>query len=181
MVAGGGILPETAVPDGATIPPMAAEPAPLLHTRVAGPGDLETLVALACRLSREAERIPAVSASFVAATTLSTRAALASPDQRIWLTESVGARPEPLATLRAELRRDPEGAPQCGFLCDVFVDERWRGRGLGAALLERAFEFLRERGATEVRLETQLGHAAAESFWESRGFHPFRTVWRRPL
>lgn len=155
--------------------------APLLMTRIATAADLEALVSLSCRLSCEAEGIPAVSASFITAATSSIRAALESPECKIWLVESVAGKPEPVATLRAELRTSPGAPAPIGFLCDVYVHPPWRRKGIGRRLIENAREFFTRHDVQEIRLETQLGHEAAERYWAAAGFHPFRTVWRRAL
>jgi GNAT superfamily N-acetyltransferase len=42
--------------------------------------------------------------------------------------------------------------PDCGTVADLGVRRPWRGRGLGLALLGRAFDEFRERGLTRARL-----------------------------
>ena len=155
----------------------AAASEPPHAPRLAGAGDLAALIALSGRLVREAEGV-APSPLFLQRTEQLTRASLDNPDHRIFLIE-VGAPPAVVATLRAEIRRAGAGAPPLGFITEVFVEPAFRRRGLTRSLLARAEGFLRENAIAEVRLETQLGHAAAEAFWRRQGFQPFRTVWRR--
>ncbi|WP_207260896.1 GNAT family N-acetyltransferase [Desulfovibrio sp. Huiquan2017] len=50
------------------------------------------------------------------------------------------------------------------------VDESCRGRGVGAALLERAVAFCRERGFASVHLWTFAGLDAARRLYERCGF-----------
>jgi len=150
----------------------------MLHApRLAQPGDLAALVALSGRLVREAEGV-APSPLFLQRTQALTASALSHPGNRIYLVEA-GEPPAAVATLRVEIRLPGAGAPGLGFITEVFVDPPYRRRGLARAMLARAEGFLREQGIVEVRLETQLGHAAAEAYWRRQGFQPFRTVWRR--
>lgn len=53
------------------------------------------------------------------------------------------------------------------------VDERWRGQGLGRALLQAALHWtLRERGAPQVDLTVQVTRAVALGLYLSSGFRP---------
>ena len=157
---------------------MAALAQDSLHPpRLAKSGDVAALVALSGRLVREAEGV-APSPLFLQRTQELTLSALHHPDCRIFLVEA-GLPPVPVATLRVEIRRPLAGAPGLGFITEVFVEPPFRRHGLIRSLMARAEGFLREQGIDEVRLETQIGHAAAEAFWCRQGFQPFRTVWRR--
>ena len=140
---------------------------------------LAALVTLSGRLVREAEGV-APSPLFLQRTQDLTIDALRDPDCRIFLVEA-GAPPVAIATLRVEIRRSGESAPALGFITEVFVEPSYRRRGLTRSLLARAEGFLREQEIAEVRLETQLGHAAAETFWRKQGFQAFRAVWRRGI
>ena len=57
-----------------------------------------------------------------------------------------------------------------GEIANLAVDERARGRGLGAILLEAALEEARRQGAEEVFLEVRSSNARARQLYESRGF-----------
>ena len=152
----------------------------LLHPpRLAGPDDVAALVALSGLLVREAEGV-APSPLFLQRTRDLTIEALQDRDSRIYLIEA-GAPPVAIATLRVEIRRSGGGAPAMGFITEVFVEPPYRRRGLTRSLLARAEGFLREQEVVELRLETQLGHAAAETYWRRQGFQPFRAVWRRGI
>ncbi|MFG1942200.1 GNAT family N-acetyltransferase [Nonomuraea sp. NPDC048826] len=59
---------------------------------------------------------------------------------------------------------------------DVVVDEAARGRGVGAALTERALELSREAGARTVDLTSRPERAAANRLYERAGFHRRDTV-----
>lgn len=156
---------------------LAADPELLHPPRLAQAGDVAALVALSGCLVREAEGV-APSPLFLQRTQELTRSALHHPDCRIFLVEA-GTPPAIVATLRVEIRRPLEGAPGLGFITEVFVESAYRRRGLTRSLMAHAEGFLRENDIAEVRLETQLGHAAAEAYWRRQGFQPFRAVWRR--
>ncbi len=53
---------------------------------------------------------------------------------------------------------------------DVVVDEAARGRGVGAALNERALEIARERGARTVDLTSRPSREAANRLYQRLGF-----------
>ena len=59
---------------------------------------------------------------------------------------------------------------EAGFIHDIAVDERGRRGGLARALLDRAFEWLRERGQPRVVLWTADRNAAAQRLFEALGF-----------
>ena len=64
------------------------------------------------------------------------------------------------------------GAAICwtsGFVKNIVVHERWRGRGLGAALLADALARLAARGARRVELKVHATNAAAIRLY-SAGF-----------
>lgn len=54
-----------------------------------------------------------------------------------------------------------------GWLQTVVVDPAYRGRGLGAAIVEYALAWLRDRDVRQVTLQTT---PAAQSLYRSRGF-----------
>lgn len=61
-----------------------------------------------------------------------------------------------------------------GHLGRMAVLKAWRGRGVGAALLERLVRAARERGDREVLLSAQV-HALG--FYRARGFTAFGEVY----
>ena len=62
-----------------------------------------------------------------------------------------------------------------GHVGRMAVLKSWRGRGVGAALLERLVKAARERGDREVLLSAQL-HALG--FYRAHGFSPYGEVYQ---
>jgi GNAT superfamily N-acetyltransferase len=61
------------------------------------------------------------------------------------------------------------------WICDVFVDEAWRGRGIGSWLMrECVTELLERRGIQRLLLATRDAHAV----YAQAGFAPLEGVWR---
>ena len=71
--------------------------------------------------------------------------------------------------------------PIVGFLCLSFpadeghinnmaVDPRWRRRGVGRALMDRALAFAAARGARVVHLEVRASNVAAQTIYRGFGF-----------
>ena len=58
----------------------------------------------------------------------------------------------------------------CGFIHDVAVDEQARRHGIGAALVEAAMKWLKERGAPRVVLGTAEQNVAAQRLFSRLGF-----------
>jgi putative acetyltransferase len=54
----------------------------------------------------------------------------------------------------------------------MFVDEAWRGRGVGRALMEMVVAAARERGYATLRLGTLDDMKVAQQLYESLGFRP---------
>ena len=54
----------------------------------------------------------------------------------------------------------------------MFVDEAWRGRGVGRALMETLVAGARERGYATLRLGTLEDMKAAQRLYASLGFRP---------
>jgi len=50
------------------------------------------------------------------------------------------------------------------------VEEKYRGRGVGSALLSKAVEVARERGITTVYLKVKKSNVNAIKFYEKHGF-----------
>ncbi len=70
-----------------------------------------------------------------------------------------------------------------GDIANVAVAEEWRGRGVGAALLDAALARARARGVGALHLEVRASNAVARALYASRGFVEVgrrRGYYRRP-
>jgi mycothiol synthase len=70
-----------------------------------------------------------------------------------------------------------------GEIYVVGVDDAYAGRGLGRALMHRAFDRLRERGVTTAALYVDADNVGAVHLYRSLGFadHTVDVQYRRPL
>ena len=59
---------------------------------------------------------------------------------------------------------------ECGFIHDVVVDDRGRRTGTATALIEKAIEWLHERGVPRVMLWTAEKNAGAQQLFAKLGF-----------
>lgn len=57
-----------------------------------------------------------------------------------------------------------------GELANIAIEERFRGGGLGGALLDHVLERARVRGVRTLFLEVRVGNRAAAELYSSRGF-----------
>jgi GNAT superfamily N-acetyltransferase len=64
------------------------------------------------------------------------------------------------------------GRAGAGHVWMLFVRRPWWGTGLAVRLLDAAVEDGRERGWTELRLQTPSEHARARRFYEREGWTP---------
>ena len=53
---------------------------------------------------------------------------------------------------------------------ELIVDQKYRGRGIGGALLDRLTELARERGCLAMELDSAFHRTEAHSFYERLGF-----------
>ena len=79
-----------------------------------------------------------------------------------------GSGPDGLAVLR--FRPSFWSGELDAYLEELYVTPERRGQGLGRALMERAMEFARERGATRMDLGTSTDDTAARALYEKLGF-----------
>lgn len=64
----------------------------------------------------------------------------------------------------------PNHGKRLGHIKDLAVGPEFRGRGIGATLLERALDVLRERRAGSVKLEVRASNERALSLYRGFGF-----------
>lgn len=106
------------------------------------------------------------------------------------------------ATFRTLLRRpgaelwvaelDPDGVigyyvlwciQDQGEVANIAVEERFRGRGIGAMLLDHSLEVAARRGVESVYLEVRVSNEQARALYDSRGFEQIgvrRNYYERP-
>jgi GNAT superfamily N-acetyltransferase len=71
--------------------------------------------------------------------------------------------------------------PRYGRLTGLVVDDRWRGRGLGRALMDHIEWWLREQGASSVTLTSGNHRVAAHRFYEAIGYDATGVRFGKPL
>jgi len=59
-----------------------------------------------------------------------------------------------------------------GHIISLDVDETFRRRGVGSALMAATEERMASRGVRQIELETAVDNAPAISFWQRHGFEP---------
>lgn len=64
---------------------------------------------------------------------------------------------------------------------DLVVDAAFQGRGIGRLLTERAHQWARDLGASEVELVVWEFNAPARAFYERQGYQTVRRVMRARL
>ncbi|MCB1739959.1 MAG: GNAT family acetyltransferase [Gammaproteobacteria bacterium] len=57
-----------------------------------------------------------------------------------------------------------------GWLHHLAVDPRWRGQGIGRALVERALNGLRRHGCDKLNLQVRADNHGVVAFYQSLGF-----------
>lgn len=77
---------------------------------------------------------------------------------------------EPAGFIVHRLRRRLNHATFEGWISDLFVRERFRGRGIGRALLAAAIAEWRLRGSHKLELEVAYDRTAARALYERAGF-----------
>lgn len=96
-----------------------------------------------------------------------------SPDAEIFVAEEEGRTTGFCVTEIAE-----DGAAPFGVICDVLVDGCFRGRGTGTRLLDEAVGWLRNRGISDIYLESGKDNAKAHEFFCRRGFVHVSDIFR---
>jgi ribosomal protein S18 acetylase RimI-like enzyme len=66
-------------------------------------------------------------------------------------------------------------------ICDLYVEERWRMRGVGRLLLTAIEEQMRQRGGVSLRATAKALNAAAVSCLSDFGYGPMKIVLSKTL
>lgn len=137
-------------------------------------------IAIAERLADEEVRFharapiwdPYLGADAAAATRRDLGALIEREDSTVLLA-SVKGREVGLTTVATSAHGGPLVGPDDAITVGetaVFADAR--GRGVGAALVERAFEWARDRGFQHATLHYSTTNATSRAFWTGLGFAP---------
>jgi len=73
------------------------------------------------------------------------------------------------------------GEPPVGRIEALWVARAYRRRGWGSALFARLADWLRQQGATSLKVEAPALNTAAKAFWLAQGFSPTQEVLTREL
>ena len=74
-----------------------------------------------------------------------------------------------------------DGPREFGFISDVFVDEQFRGCGIGKALLSHAENHARENGASAMVIGVLASNNQAKSLYLAMGFKEFAIKLEKKL
>lgn len=80
-----------------------------------------------------------------------------------------------------EPRNWKELREEAGFVHDVLVIDEHRGAGVAEALMQEAFDWMRERGVPRVLLWTASPNTRARALFERLGFRPTMTEMTKEL
>lgn len=100
-------------------------------------------------------------------------------ENRIWLARGQDGRIAGYAHVK--LGAEPPGLPVDGRSSEIvrlYADQRWHGRGLGAALMRACIETGREHGDDRLWLGVWEHNARAIAFYEKHGF---RVIGEQPF
>lgn len=70
----------------------------------------------------------------------------------------------------AEERANPVLGLAYGMLDNAYVEERWRGRGIGRLLVERVEDWCRQRGLPRLDLTVRTVNVDGIAAWRAMGF-----------
>ena len=68
-----------------------------------------------------------------------------------------------------------------GYVSDVFVSHRWRGKDIAQQLLGAIENHLKNQGASRLRIHSLARNAAALAAYRGFGFTPMEVVLEKPI
>ena len=68
-----------------------------------------------------------------------------------------------------------------GYVCDLVVDEEWRGKGIGRLLLAEAERCTREKGLKRLVIGVMAGNVGAERLYAELGFSVYAKAMMKAL
>jgi ribosomal protein S18 acetylase RimI-like enzyme len=66
-------------------------------------------------------------------------------------------------------------------LTELFVERAYRHQGIGRALIERAEQLARARGATDMIIMTSVSNSAAQALYRSAGYDTYAVALNRKV
>lgn len=107
---------------------------------------------------------------------------LASDRSALFVAEVQGLEDRIIGCVQVEIREAPAGPifvpGRSGWIDDLVVRQGWRKRGVGRALLERAHDWLQDRGVEEARLAVWEFNDAARASYSALGYSTAsRMLW----
>ena len=74
-----------------------------------------------------------------------------------------------------------DGDMEFGLVADLLVRERYRGKGIGAQLMQAAENFARTGGVEWLRVSVMAGNRGARKLYESLGFGEIYVELEKPI
>jgi ribosomal protein S18 acetylase RimI-like enzyme len=68
-----------------------------------------------------------------------------------------------------------------GFIYDIFVEEKFRGKGIGKLLLEKAEDYCRRKGYSRIALMVSAANDSAIRLYTRTGFKPEQMYMAKEL
>ena len=68
------------------------------------------------------------------------------------------------------LEINSDGAEPFGVICDMLVDEAYRGKGIGREIFEQALKWFELKNIKDIYLESGKNNHSAHEFFEKLGF-----------
>lgn len=94
-------------------------------------------------------------------------------DERLYLIASISERDVAFASASI-IHIDDEDAPKIGYLIAIFVEEEFRGRGVGTLLYKKRMEWLREHNVAYVEMSVDVRNEKVLKMYEEKGFHKYK-------
>lgn len=63
-----------------------------------------------------------------------------------------------------------QGERKCGRVSELFVEEEYRGQGIGKMLMEKMENYFRETGCDDIMIESIFPNKNAQGFYKSLGY-----------
>jgi ribosomal protein S18 acetylase RimI-like enzyme len=67
------------------------------------------------------------------------------------------------------------------YIYDIFVEEKFRGKGIGKLLLEKAEDYCRNKGFSRIALSVTANNDSAIELYERTGYRPERIAMAKEI